>query len=125
MAHEGVYVLLIEYAARCGKSVSADTQVEAWANQAIIGAEAVINCVCRVQFATTAAAFAALPAAGRELLMETASCLAAVTAIIYDMSLFTSRVEAEDMINVLRDAALRNLAILRDKKVQRFIITGA
>jgi hypothetical protein len=33
-------------------------------------------------------------------------------------------VEAEDMVNILRDAALRGLAILRDKKNQDFI-TGA
>ena len=37
------------------------------------------------------------------------------------MSAFTSRVEAEDMINVLRDAALRGLSLLRDKKQKVFI----
>jgi hypothetical protein len=37
------------------------------------------------------------------------------------MSGYTSRVEAEDMINVLRDASLRGLSILKDKKSQDFI----
>ena len=37
------------------------------------------------------------------------------------MSGFTSRVEAEDMINILRDKALFAISILRDKKVQKFI----
>jgi hypothetical protein len=40
------------------------------------------------------------------------------------MSGFTSRVEAEDMINILRDGALRGLSILRDKKAQQFLMTG-
>ena len=42
--------------------------------------------------------------------------------ISWDMSGFTSRIEAEDMINILRDIALRNISILRDKKTQDFII---
>jgi len=50
-----------------------------------------------------------------------ASNLAAIMVIQYDFSGFTSRIEAEDMINVLRDAALRGMSILRDKKQQDFI----
>ena len=34
---------------------------------------------------------------------------------------YPSRIHAEDMINVLRDAALRGISILRDKKTQSFI----
>jgi len=33
---------------------------------------------------------------------------------------FSSRTSAEDMINILRDAALRGLSIIRDKKVVDF-----
>ena len=50
--------------------------------------------------------------------------MAAIYVIQYDMSGYTSRVEAEDMVNILRDAALRGLALLRDKKVEDFM-TGA
>jgi hypothetical protein len=56
------------------------------------------------------------------LLKEAASDLAAIYVIQFDMSGYTSRTEAEDMINVLRDAALRALSLLRDKKVQDFMI---
>jgi len=38
-----------------------------------------------------------------------------------DMSGFTSRGEAESMITVNRDTFLRNISILRDKKVETFI----
>jgi hypothetical protein len=52
------------------------------------------------------------------------SDIAAIYAIEYDLSGFTTRTEAEDMINILRDAALRGLSILRDKKTQTFLMTG-
>ena len=57
----------------------------------------------------------------KKILEDVASDLAAIKAITWDMSGYTSRVEAEDLINVLRDSALRGLAILRDKKTQKFI----
>ena len=47
--------------------------------------------------------------------------LAAIYGITYDMSGFTSRIEAEDMINVLRDSALRGLSLLRDQNVVTFL----
>ena len=37
------------------------------------------------------------------------------------MSGYTSRTEAEDMINVLRDAALRGMSLLRDKKTKEIL----
>jgi hypothetical protein len=37
------------------------------------------------------------------------------------MAGYTSRTEAEDMINILRDGALRGLSLLKDKKVQDFM----
>lgn len=124
MAHTGVYATLAQYQAKCGANVAAATAVEAWANQVINEAESLINTVSRHVYAVDAAAFAALPAGTRLILTEVTTSLAAVSAIIYDMSPFTSRVEAEDMINVLRDAALRGLAVLRDQKAVTFVQSG-
>lgn len=42
--------------------------------------------------------------------------IAAIYGITFDMAGYTTRIEAEDMINVLRDNALRGLGILRDQK---------
>ena len=75
-------------------------------------------------FAADTSAFSALPATTRMILREVASNIAAIYAITYDMSGFTSRLEAEDMINVLRDAALRGLSILRDQNVKNFLPKG-
>ncbi len=126
MAHEGIYVpTLLELTYKAGTKVSATSIAEAFANSYIAQAEALINAVARKVFAADTAAFTALPAAAKQLLTEVASDLAAIYAIQYDMSGFTSRIEAEDMINILRDAALRGLSLLRDQKVVKFLMEGA
>ena len=61
----------------------------------------------------------------KELLSDIISSLVAIEAISYDMSGYTTRTEAEDMINVLRDGMLRNMAILRDQKSVKFIQDNA
>ena len=66
--------------------------------------------------------YAGLSANVKNILDDTASNLAGIHAVTFDMDAAgVSRIEAEDRINVLRDGALRNLSILRDKKVQDFI----
>ena len=125
MTHTGIYVpTLLEFQYKCGANVSATSKAEAYANSYLAQAENLINCTARKVFAADTAAFTALPATTKYLLTEAASNLAAIYAIQYDMSGFTSRVEAEDMINILRDGALRALSILRDKKTQSFLSEG-
>jgi len=126
MGHDGIYVpTLLELTYKTGAGINAAAIAEAFANSYIAQAESLINCTCRKVFAVSPAAFTALPDTTKQLLTEVASSIAAIYAIQYDMSGFTTRVEAEDMINVLRDAALRGLAILRDKKTQAFLMTGS
>ena len=96
-------------------STGTDYSIDIW----ITEAESLINTLCRFNF--TDVYTASLNDDVKKILHGVASDLAAINAITYDMSGYTSRVEAEDMINVLRDSALRGLAILRDKKAQDFI----
>ena len=56
---------------------------------------------------------------------EIESNLGGVYLIAYDMSGYTGRGEAEDMIIVLRDSALRILTQLKDKNYLDFLKTGA
>ena len=84
-------------------------------------AESVINITTRNNWSDS---YSTLNADVKGLLKEIASNLAAIYVIQFDMTDFTTRIEAEDMINILRDAALRGLSLLRDKKTQDFI-TGA
>jgi hypothetical protein len=88
--------------------------VEKWIQEA----ESVINVATRFNWTDV---YSTLNDDVKKILEETASCLAAIYCITYDMGGYSERNEAESMINVLRDIALRNISILRDKKQQDFI----
>ena len=94
--------------------VGSDGAVDVW----ITEAESTINVNSMFNFIT---GYSGYNDATRKILQEVASDLAAIKAIQYDMSGYTSRVEAENMINVLRDSALRGLALLRNKTKQKFL----
>ncbi len=84
-------------------------------------AESLINVVCRYNFSAN---YGTLSSDVKLILEEVASNLAAIYAINYDVSgiiTASSIREAENRVVVLRDAALRGLSILKDKKQQDFI----
>ena len=81
-------------------------------------AEATILGVSRHDWVTN---YSTAGANAKLILGDIASSLAAIPLITYDMSGYTSRIEAEDMINVQRDIALRGLSIIRDQKAVDFI----
>jgi len=95
--------------------VDGDYIVDRWINEA----EAVICDACRYDFLT---AYPSLTSGAKLILSETAANMAAINAIAYDMGGYTSRTEAEDMINALDAAAKRNISILRDKPTQKYIV---
>lgn len=84
-------------------------------------ASGAISTVCAVARENFVDSFTTLNDDLKHIISDTVTSLAAIPCITYDMSGFTSRIEAEDMINVNRDIALRGLSILRDKKVVDFI----
>jgi hypothetical protein len=118
MAHTGIFATLAECAAKVGSGKSAGGWVEANINAWCLAAESTINCVCRYNFSDN---YATLNNDVKYLLTDIASSLVAINGIMYNMAGYTSRVEAEDLVNINRDIALRGLAILKDKKVQDFI----
>ena len=124
MADTGIYATTAQITDKAGDGASATSKAEAFTNRFVLQAEAVINGSSRVVFAADSAAFAALPTGTKTLLSQVASDLAAIYVIQYDMSGYTSRIEAEDMVNILRDSALRGLSILRDVKTQSFLLKG-
>ena len=103
---------------KAGKNASTVSKAEAYVNQYMTEAESLINVTCRFNFSDV---YSTLNVDVKEILKEVASSLAAIPVIQYDMAGYTSRIEAEDMVNIMRDAALRGLSILRDKKAQDFI----
>lgn len=118
MVDTGIFATTAEVQRKAGANASATATAEAYINDFMTQAESFINAFCRYNFSDN---YSTLNADVKGILKEVASNLAAIYCIQYDMSGFTSRIEAEDMINVLRDAALRGLTVLRDKKAQEFI----
>lgn len=118
MADTGIFATTAEVQRKVGAGASATSNTEAYINDFMTQVESFINCVTRKNWSD---AYSSLNVDVKGILKECASNLAAIYVIQYDMSGYTSRVEAEDMINILRDAALRDLALLREKKVQEFM----
>ena len=114
MADEGIFASTADVEKKCGANASATSKAEAYCNNYLFQAESFINAKSRFNYSDV---YATLNADLKGILQDTATNLAAIYVISYDMSGYTSRIEAEDMVNILRDAALRNLQLLGDKKV--------
>lgn len=105
--------------AKCGTNVSTTSSAAAYTTQFAREAEGMVNTFCRTDW--NSAVVSGLNADVQGILEETTSCLAAIKVIMWDMSGYSSLNEAMNMIKVLRDSALRNMSVLRDKKVRDFI----
>jgi len=117
MAHTGIFATSDEILVKAGENY--DTSItEARINALCLQVESLINCVSRYNWSDN---YAAANADVKGLLSEAESNLVAIYIISFNMAGYTSRIEAEDMINILRDGALRALSLLRDKKVQDFM----
>ena len=101
--------------AGAGVSTALTTQVEDWIKQA----EGTIGTVSRFDWVANWGTLSGSNVAG--LIEGTCSDLAGINAVAFDMTGYTSRIEAEDIITVLRDSALRGLSIIRDQKAVDFI----
>ena len=118
MADTGIFATTAEVQRKTGSGASATSNTEAYINDYMTQVESLINAYCRFNFSD---AYSSLNVDVKGILKEVASNLAAIYVIAYDMSGYDSRTEAEDLINILRDGALRGLSVLRDKKAQDFI----
>ena len=120
MANAGQFAQDTDILLRVGTKASATVKVAGWFDTIILDVEAVINVFTRYDWSTADAA-STLNTSVRGIQNDTGASLAAIQGITWDMSGYSSRTEAEDMVNVLRDTALRNMSILRDMKQQQFM----
>ena len=118
MVDTGIFCTTLQVQHKSGQNASSASNVEAFINDFVSQAESLINTTIRFNFSDN---FSTLNNDVRQILSMIASDLAAIDVITYDMSGFVTRAEAENMINVRRDSALRGLSILRDKKQETFI----
>ena len=82
-------------------------------------AEATINAITRQDWV---ADYGSVGTNYKAILADTTSSMAAMKIIPYDMSGFTSRYEAQTMLDVLKDNIDRNLAVLKDQKIKEKMI---
>jgi hypothetical protein len=119
MPDTGIFATTEEVKRKAGRNASTTSNVELFINDFMTQAESEINVATRYNWSD---AYSGLNADVKGILKEAASNLAAMYVIQYDMSGFTSRTEAETMLDVLRDGYVRAISLLRDIKQQTFVI---
>lgn len=105
---------------KAGKNVSNDVS-GATVVQFINDAEGYVNAVSGVQWTEI---IGTVNSGGVFLLNQIVSSLAAIDAVAYDPSGYTSRVEAEDIINVLAYKAELGINQLREGGTTKFLKTA-
>jgi len=118
MGDEGIFATTAEVGYKVGANASAVSNAEAYINSYMTQVESYINCVCRFNYTDT---YATLNLDVKGILKEVASNLAAIYVISYDMSGYTSRYEAQMMIDLLYTRAQEGLRELKEKQTQTFI----
>lgn len=118
MADTGIFCTTAQVARKAGANASAVSVAEAYTNDFVSQAEAKINAETNYNWSD---AYAGLNADVKGILSEAASNLAAIYVIQYDMGGFSSREEAETMLDVLYALYRDAIKILRDKNQAEFI----
>jgi hypothetical protein len=118
MADTGIFATTAEVGYKVGAKCSATSKAEAYVNSYMTQAESFINASTKYNWSDV---YTTLNVDKKGILKEAASDLAAIYAIQYDMSGFTSRAEAELMIKVLYKRAMDCIKILNDQKVEDFV----
>lgn len=117
MAHTGIFATSDEILVKAGENY--DTSItEARINALCLQAESYINCVSRKNWSD---AYSGLNADVQGILSDAESNLVAIYIISFNMAGYTSRVEAEDMLNVLKVRFNECMELLQDQKVVLFM----
>lgn len=85
-------------------------------------AEGFVSSSSRYDYVTN---YASVSTIGKTLLKEAAASYAAIGAINYDMSGYTSRTEAQTMLDVNWSKVVECINLLRDDKFRNFVLTGS
>jgi len=122
MAEEGTLCTNGNVTYLAGADASATSTAEAYTNFYIKLAEGKLSSAARYDWVTN---YASVSTIGKEILRDAAASYAAVKAINYDMSNFTSRQEALTMVNILWAAFQETIDLLKkDNNYKDFILTG-
>lgn len=117
MVDNGIFATTTEVQRKAGANASAVSNVEAYINDYMTQAESLINVMSQFNWTD---AYTGLNVDVKGILKSAASAKAAMFVINYDMSGFTSRAEAQTMLDVLKDEFLEAVSVLRDIKKRDF-----
>ena len=118
MAHSGIFTTSDEILTKAGENVSSNASTEARINKLCLQAESFINVITRTNFSDS---YDDLDSDVKGILSEAESNLVAIYLISYDMSGYSTRVEAEDMLNILKVRFNECIKILSDNTAVKFI----
>lgn len=119
MAFTGIMTTEAEIDQKMGAGASSSF-TDVMKTASTLQAESIVNVTTRYNFSDVFAS--GMNTDYKYILSDIVSGLVAIEGISYDFTGYPSRIVAEDKINVLRDAVLRNLSIIRDKKQQDFMV---
>ena len=121
MTEQGTLAVNADVAKYAGANASATSTAEDYTNIYLKMAEGLLCTKARYDFVTN---YASLSTIGKEILRDGVAAYAAVKAIEYDMSGFTSRQEALIMINICWAVWSELYRMMDDDRMIDFIITG-
>ena len=119
MAEEGTLAIITDIQYLAGAGANSTYTAEAYTNLYIKMCEGLVCGITRYDWVTN---YALINSVGKELLRLATATMAATLAIQADMSGYSSGIEAESMINVLRDISIRASSLLRDQKRKDFMV---
>ena len=117
MAFTGITATEAEIDQKTGANVSV-AYTDTMKTQALLQAENFINCISRYNWSDN---WATLNVDVKYAVTQVTASLVAIEAIKYDMSGYTSNIEAEDMINILWAISSLYINLFRDQKVVDFM----
>jgi len=122
MSEAGTLCVNADVVKKAGALASATAVAEAYTNVLIKEAEGFVCACARYNYVGN---YSSVSTIGKEFLRDVTSALAAIKAIGYDMSGYTSRTEAQTLLDVNYSNVVESINLLRDDKFREFILTGA
>jgi hypothetical protein len=121
MAEEGTLAIRADVLKFAGAKASGTSTAEAYTNVYIKMAEGFVCTASRYDWVTN---YASVSTIGKEMLRNATAAYAAIKAIEYDMSGYTSKEEAQTMLDVLWSMVVECVNLLRDDKYREFVLNG-
>ena len=118
MAYTGIMASEVQIKEKAGTGANATATGEIYLSNFAAQAESFINVATGFNWCDS---FATINNDFKRILIEATSNLAAVYVINWDMSGYTSRIEAEDMVNILLYRFNECIKVLKEVGTKRFM----